>query len=327
MMARAVLEAGLLVSSCAILLGCPDAVRGTALEGRDAGDETNANANANDAGRATVDGEAPTGTPTFDRTWSTWGVDGPEFPSNYTTVDGVVTDVETALSWPAAPIKTPVAWSAASGACQALRVGGFTDWRVPTRIELSSLATYSKTQGPKTNSSFETPFDEYWTSSVFKDNPSHAWAVEFQLGGVVSMPKAEAHLLRCVRGGRTTPNAAAYRFVAAPGTVFDNQTTLLWQADSVPARNFLDARTYCRDLVIESVSGFRLPLLHELHSIVDESRVAPALAPPFTSSGGAQTWSTTPMAGSSTFEWGLDFTTGETMEIEQAAMLAVRCVK
>ena len=53
--------------------------------------------------------------------------------------DGTVTDAKTGLMWAAADNGYPINWPNALLYCQDFRGGGYTDWRMPTLVELSSL--------------------------------------------------------------------------------------------------------------------------------------------------------------------------------------------
>ena len=53
--------------------------------------------------------------------------------------DGTVTDTKTGLMWAAKDNGIPINWPDALAYCQNYSGGGFTDWRMPTLAELSSL--------------------------------------------------------------------------------------------------------------------------------------------------------------------------------------------
>lgn len=52
--------------------------------------------------------------------------------------DTVVTDTRTGYQWSPDP-NTPMTWNDAKKYIRSLKLGGFTDWRMPTRAELSTL--------------------------------------------------------------------------------------------------------------------------------------------------------------------------------------------
>ncbi|AKU99985.1 hypothetical protein AKJ09_06649 [Labilithrix luteola] len=278
----------------------------------------------------TPDAEADAGgAPSVDRRWSSWGISGASFPSNYADYGSDVTDAifdtETGLGWPVAPAPDPVAWSDAPQVCVELRAGGFADWRLPTRIEQLSIVQYGLY--PTASARFQTPSDAFWTASPYADDTSSAWAVNFDMGTVQERPKFELHHVRCVRGGRNDTNGPSERFSRGVGTVFDSVTNLMWQADTVSARTFLDARTYCSRLLINNKNGFRVPLMHELQTLVDERRASPALTPLFGTTGGTEIWSMTNMNNDPSTMLVMNFQDGRNELVAQSKTASVLCVQ
>jgi hypothetical protein len=94
--------------------------------------------------------------------------------------------------------------------------------------------------------------------------------------------------------------APADRYTVANGTVYDSKTKLTWQqAVSSTTYSELDAVTYCAGLGAQlGGSGWRLPTIKELVSIVDYSRSAPAIDPTaFPSTPSGRFWSSTTAVG------------------------------
>ena len=58
----------------------------------------------------------------------------------FLSADGYITDTKTGLQWAPGPDKT-LTWHNAKKFVKALRVGGFEDWRMPTREELMHIST------------------------------------------------------------------------------------------------------------------------------------------------------------------------------------------
>ncbi|HEX3774610.1 MAG TPA: DUF1566 domain-containing protein [Polyangiaceae bacterium] len=69
-------------------------------------------------------------------------------------------------------------------------------------------------------------------------------------------------------------DAPAGRFTISNGSVSDNQTGLVWQqSDDGNTYAFAAAQTHCSSLG----AGWRAPSMKELQTIVDETRVYPAI--------------------------------------------------
>jgi len=108
---------------------------------------------------------------------------------------------------------------------------------------------------------------------------------------------------------RVQANAPAGRYVATGATVLDKKTGLTWQ-QSVPAGAFTwsDAMSYCSTLgTTLGGSGWRLPAIKELQSLLDVSATAPAIDTSANGFSGTPTdqpfWSATVVASSPDSAW------------------------
>jgi hypothetical protein len=103
--------------------------------------------------------------------------------------------------------------------------------------------------------------------------------------GLASLTQAEetAKSLKWVEH-KPNPRFAIYD----PGTpiekaddlVLDTKTGLIWARNANPAGKMLkwgDAITYCQNLTLGNLKGWRLPTKEELSSLVDPSQTVPAL--------------------------------------------------
>src|ERR1017187_3573842 len=117
------------------------------------------------------------------------------------------------------------------------------------------------------------------------------------------------------------------------GTVQDTKTGLIWQ-QTVPSGTYTwaDATAYCGSTVVSKSlggTGWRLPTIEELQTLVDHTQAAPPLIdstalpptppPPF--------WSSSPGAGSSSLAWIVSFNDGDTKYIAVSYPEHVRCVR
>ena len=114
------------------------------------------------------------------------------------------------------------------------------------------------------------------------------------------------------------------------GTVTDNVTGLMWQqAVSTTTYTWAQAVAYCPTLSLASHSDWRLPSRIELVSIVDLGVTSGASinATYFPSTPTSSFWSSSPLAGSSSFAWVVFFNYGSTPFGDVSSTFPVRCVR
>lgn len=133
--------------------------------------------------------------------------------------------------------------------------------------------------------------------------------------------------------GMVHANAPSGRFHdRGDGTVEDTMTTLLWQ-QAVPSTTYswANAKSYCAGLSLGSATGWRLPSMKELQTLVDETIPSPGptidkAAFPNTPAGFF--WTSSPLAGSSSSDaWSVNFYDGNTTNNVMTSPSRVRCVR
>ena len=158
-----------------------------------------------DAGASTADGagaatnDAATGY--FE--WPEWPLPGVSpGAANYTATADTVTDKTTGLMWERGYSERLVNMDA-PGHCITLRAGGFSDWRLPTWIELLSIVDYGK-KSPAIDVSTFPPdagaTDWFWSSTV-SARTGLTLSVLFNDGSMAGLSTAGTQLwrVRCVR--------------------------------------------------------------------------------------------------------------------------------
>ena len=113
-------------------------------------------------------------------------------------------------------------------------------------------------------------------------------------------------------------NAPAGQYVVTAGgtgngTVYDTKSKLTWQRTvSSTTYTWADAKTYCAGVGASlGGTGWRLPTLKELQTIVDYSQSNPSIdSTAFPSTPAAWFWSSSPLAGSSSDAWVVAFNAG-----------------
>jgi len=254
----------------------------------------------------------------------------------------MVQDNNTGLIWQRQSDGSIYNWYQASGtshpdynpgnqdACGPLNLGGFTDWRLPSKKELITIAAYSVPwPGPAIDAIFtNTPQQSvYWTSTPDIAYTDYYWAVSFGNGYVESFSAAgNAFSVRCVRGA-----AIPQGFLDNGQTVTDTRTGLIWQKlyDSTPStpRTWADSLAFCEGLSLGGYDDWRLPNIIELESISDDTRYNPAIDPLFTGANSSSHWSSTTNALSPNNGWYLWIMDGSVYFNLKNTPLDVRCVR
>ncbi len=233
--------------------------------------------------------------------------------------DGTITDLVTGLMWQQSPDKNvdgiinssdKVTYSDAVAGALVYRLGGYSDWRLPTIKELYSLIIFSGIdpsgyEGTSTDglTSFintayfkfgygDTDVGEriidaqFVSSTLYVDNTITAdFGVNFADGRIkgygLTFPGGEkTFYLLYVRGNS---EYGKNKFLDnGNGTISDNATGLMWmQNDNATAVNWQDALEYAENIEFAGYNDWRLPDVKELQSIVDYTRS------PFTSNSAA----------------------------------------
>jgi len=218
--------------------------------------------------------------------------------------DGTVTDSVTGLMWQKNP-GAKVTYGQAKVGAGTLRLGGHSDWRLPTIKELYSLIEFSGTDpsGMNADPVGLTPFidtdffdfvygdtsagervidAQYWSSTEYvsttMNGDATVFGVNFADGRIKGYPRdrgprggAATEFARYVRG---EPGYGVNDFVAnGDGTVTDRATGLMWlQADNGQGLDWQSALDYAEGLVFAGRDDWRLPNAKELQSIVDYTR-------------------------------------------------------
>jgi hypothetical protein len=158
--------------------------------------------------------------------------------------------------------------------------GGFSDWRLPTIKELSTIVNI-ETWSPSINTYYfpNTASSDcyYWSSTTHAYDNSKAWKMGFFAGDMLNsgLTKSLFHYARAVRGGLFL---GENNFVVNDdGTVTDTATGLMWQQLSSGSMIWNAAVTYCENLSLAGYNDWRMPNRKEIQSLVDYSKYSPAI--------------------------------------------------
>lgn len=213
--------------------------------------------------------------------------------------NGAVRDDVTCLVWEKANPSAAGTWQQSFDRCAALAsssYAGFKDWRLPTRVEMASIADV--TRGSK---GYAAPFEvtsgyyvtgSLWYKTILTDKDATAgnetnmvWG--YGTNGFTSNAIVRTNtnnVARCVRGNGPGEAADVYavepanHYTVSGGQVTDNYTGLVWQrgrSESLMA--WSAAAGYCAGLSIDGVGGWRVPTINELSSSVNEAKVGGAI--------------------------------------------------
>jgi hypothetical protein len=163
--------------------------------------------------------------------------------------------------------------------------GGYSNWRMPSRVELRSIVDYSiPFPGPAVNSVFfpNTIASCHWTSTTSAYGTSIAWHECFQYGGSGYSSKSYDYYVRAVCGEQPDQDRLVDN---GNGTVTDTRTGLTWEQktddggprDKDNRYTWKEAMDYCEDLDLGGHTDWRLPTIKELSALVDLSRCIPSI--------------------------------------------------
>lgn len=209
----------------------------------------------------------------------------------------VVTDLITGLMWQddieAKTIRKP--WSITNNDdtsgdttttyCANLTLGGFNNWRMPTRSELVDLNNYSRSP-LSINPEFKNTAGEnlfYASSTTFTAVAwNGVWFNDFYNGCQMTEAKDFDYNIRCVREGKDKADAPKPAdFTRNNGVVTDNNTGFQWQDDYndnngiIKMTDWVGAIDYCNALSLNG-GNWRLPNMNEMLTLVDDTKFEPS---------------------------------------------------
>ncbi len=262
---------------------------------------------------------------------------------------------------------------AASDACEASTWGGHTDWVLPSAGAMMSIADYGRTGPafdervfPNSPGAFPEVYDSWWidcewTATDYAGSADVAWVLMSNSGDVSQGSGLEYHYndraaegwpgctARCVRQEPVVEHGRFLRLEPQPGeaVVADLVGQRMWTACSLGQSgadcagdaqmvDWLSALAACEALDWGGLDDWRLPDVKELRSLVDETRVSPAIDTdlfpntpyygPSTVANVGNTWTST-ARDYNDFALYVDFGTGFSHFYIQSETRHMRCVR
>jgi hypothetical protein len=116
------------------------------------------------------------------------------------TTNDTALDTVTGRMWQRLVPAESYTWQQAKDYCDVLELGGYSDWRLPSRIELVSIVNYTKSDPAIDMATFpgatSAPF---WSLSVYAGESCAAWYVHFTFGYVSFDSMGNFNRVRCIR--------------------------------------------------------------------------------------------------------------------------------
>jgi len=207
--------------------------------------------------------------------------------------------------------------------CASLTLDEIDSWRLPTYNELLTIVNYER-ERPSVYDIFQHTNDkEYWTQTTSASNAFTKWTIHFHRGIVYSgtgtyvSGRSTTHNVRCVSDEFAKKRLRERDFSKNGDVVTDNINRLLWQDSlntKVDKHSLSDADAYCDNLSLGGLtSGWRIPTVKELASLIDVEAYDPAIDGNFTSTAyNDGYWTSESQAnGSATNQWDINFKDGE----------------
>ena len=249
--------------------------------------------------------------------------------------NGTITDTITGLMWQQVD-GGEMTFDKATTYANDLILGGYSDWRMPSILELNSLLNHDKNNPALNTVYFTATAAQYWWSSQKQVNDAAKAWVTNSGGGVGNHPISETvsaggtkkFHVRAVRD-ISSPTTIATRFLDNKnGTTTDQLTGLIWQQVPTDSMTWEQALITAEGMSIGSSSLWRMPNIKELQSISEVSIYNPSISKTYFSGiSTAWYWSSTSLANQSTRAWYLDTQFGITTQVlktNKLRLLAVR---
>lgn len=249
--------------------------------------------------------------------------------------NGTITDTITGLMWQQVD-GGEMTFDKATTYANDLVLGGFSDWRMPTVLELHSILHLDKNNPALNTTYFTSPSAQYWWSGQKQVNDAtKAWCANAG-GGIGNHPISET----VSAGGTKKFHVRVVRDVSAPttiaarfldnknGTTTDQLTGLIWQQVPTDSMTWEQALIAAEALSLGGSSLWKMPNIKELQSISEATIYNPSINKTYFSGiSTTQCWSSTSLSNQGTKAWYLDTQYGITSQVAKTNKLRLLAVR
>ncbi len=183
-----------------------------------------------------------------------------------------VTDRALGVVWQRGTAPRPLLVNESAWYCDALRLGGHDDWRLPTAVELHALL---EPGGPppalRDRDLFPSPATGFLWSRTDDDG---SYVGDLEGGAIISTHYDDPnpwgpYATRCVRGADAPKTLATDRFAADGPSLVDGLAALNWYLPASPKPlGHADAKRACEEATYLSKDDWRLPTEDETFSLM-----------------------------------------------------------
>ena len=210
---------------------------------------------------------------------------------NISISNDIAIDSNTGLYWQKNRADFEMEWQPAKNYCSDLKIGEYSDWRLPSRKEYINMlggcpqkvlngeygACNSCSNSLKCSKMFSKNDQWFWTLSEYEVDKTKAWIININGGHVNENAKTIAYYVRCIRNepessvnsnkkesvkvnSTKTVIKQKLNIIAGKDTVTDQNAGLSWQKIGAGKEmEWMSAKNYCLDLSLEGYTDWRLP--------------------------------------------------------------------